>query len=79
MNQFLLVPYSDEEIKDALFQIDPHTASGLEGIPSIFFQNFWSIVGSDVTCVVRSFLSTRCILRQLNYTMVSLIPKTTNP
>lgn len=37
MNQFLLVPYSDEEIKDALFQMDPHTAPGPDRIPHIFF------------------------------------------
>lgn len=36
-------------------------------------------MGLDVTCAVRSFLSSNCIIRQLNYIMVSLIPKVFDP
>lgn len=33
------------------------------------------IVGEDVVSAVKSFLSSGCILKQLNYTTVALIPK----
>ncbi|XP_048435995.1 uncharacterized protein LOC125475320 [Pyrus x bretschneideri] len=75
MNDLLLAEYSDFEINEALFQMEPHTALRPDGMPSIFFQKFWPIVGNDVICAVKSFLSSRRILKELNYTHVSLISK----
>lgn len=40
MNQSLVANYSDEEIKEALFQMDPHTAPGPDGVSPLFFRIF---------------------------------------
>ncbi|KAM1161171.1 hypothetical protein ACFX2B_000299 [Malus domestica] len=79
MNHSLCANFSDEEIKETLFQMDPHTASDLDGRSFFFLQNFWDIVDDDVVSAVRSFLTCGCILNQLNYTMVSLILKVVKP
>ncbi|KAM1225451.1 hypothetical protein ACFX13_044918 [Malus domestica] len=79
MNSLLCAEYLDEEIKEALFQMDPHTASGPDGLSPLFYQKFWDIVGPDVIAAVKSFLTSGCILKQLNYTMVSLILKVPEP
>lgn len=79
MNDLLLVDYSDSEIKDALFQMNPHTALRLDGMSLLFFQRFWPILGHDVVCVVKFFLSTGRILKQVNYTLISVIPKVAEP
>ena len=34
----------DEEIEWVVHQIGPHKALGLDGIPTFFYQEFWSIV-----------------------------------
>lgn len=72
MNQSLVANYSNEEIKE---QMVLHPTSSPDDMSPLFFQKFWDIVGVDVICVVHPFLFFSCILHQLNYTMVSLIPK----
>lgn len=67
------------EIREALFQIEGSTASGPDGLPPLFFQRFWSIVGPDVSSVILSFLNFGRILKKINFTHVSLIPKEKKP
>lgn len=63
------------KIREALFQMEGSTASGLDGLPPLFFQQFWSIVGPDVSSVILSFLNSGMILKKINFTHVSFIPK----
>ncbi|KAM1229525.1 hypothetical protein ACFX2G_040692 [Malus domestica] len=44
-------------------------------MPPFFFQKFWGIVGSDVTRAITTIFQSRKLLKQINYTHVSLIPK----
>lgn len=39
INDFLDTPFTDEEIKKALFDIQPSKASGPDGFTALFFQN----------------------------------------
>ncbi|KAM1310088.1 hypothetical protein ACFX15_006490 [Malus domestica] len=79
MNCELCSDYFDVEIEEAIFQMDPHTAPGPDGLSYLFFQKFWDVVGNDVIAAVKSFLTSGCILKQLNYSTVSLIPKVPKP
>jgi hypothetical protein len=56
MNKELRKPYSNEEIKDTLFQMGPTKAPGSDGFSSMFYQVHWELVEQDVSDVVRSFL-----------------------
>ena len=44
-----------------------------------FYQAAWPIVGAEVTQVVRNFFTTGRLLRQVNATVLTLIPKVHNP
>ena len=57
MNKALLEPYIGDEVWRALFQMHPSKASGPDGMSLFFFQNFWSIVGHDVTRAILSALN----------------------
>ena len=46
---------TDEEIKDAVFRLPKGKASGPDGLPTEFFQNYWEVVGSDVIKMIRAF------------------------
>ena len=45
MVSFLSKDFSIEEIRTALFQMNPSKAPGFDGFPTDFFQRFWDIVG----------------------------------
>ena len=43
--EWLNRPFSPEEIKEAAFQIGPLKAPSIDGMPGIFYQKFWHVVG----------------------------------
>lgn len=57
MNVQLTKPIEDQEIKAALFSMNPHKAPGPDGMSPFFFQTFWSVLGNDLCAAVRGFLS----------------------
>ncbi|GJV25697.1 putative RNA-directed DNA polymerase [Tanacetum coccineum] len=69
----------NEEIKSALFDIDRNKASGLDGFSSQFFKVSWSVVGDDVCKAVRDFFSNGKLLKEINPTVISLVPKVASP
>ena len=79
MAQSLTRPYTEEEVKMALFQMYPSKSLGLDGMSLFFFQKFWHIVGHDVTIAVLSVLHSSKYLRKMNYTHIVLIPKKHDP
>jgi hypothetical protein len=52
MNRFLCNPFTEEEVKTALFQMFSTKAPGPDGFPAHFFQRNWDICGDDVTRMV---------------------------
>ena len=68
-----------EEIKNSLFSINDSKAPGPDGLSSLFFKKAWSIVGSDVVEAVESFIIPGCMLREINCTIIALVPKVPNP
>ena len=47
-NEFLLAPYTDIEIEDALFSMHPDKSPGPYGLNPAFFQRYWHIMGQEV-------------------------------
>ena len=70
---------SHEEIKKAIFSIADSKAPGPDGFSSRFFKAAWSIIGSDVCAAVSSFFESGSMLREINCTIIALVPKVPNP
>ncbi|KAG7585320.1 Reverse transcriptase domain [Arabidopsis thaliana x Arabidopsis arenosa] len=68
-----------EEIKSVLFSMPSSKAPGPDGYPVEFYKSAWSIIGSDFIKAVQSFFIYGFMPRGVNATILSLIPKTTEP
>ena len=47
-------------------------------MPSLFYQNYWDLVGDEVTSLVLHLLNSASLPANLNHTFVTLIPKVKN-
>ena len=79
MNAALLEEFSADEVFQALQQMYPTKAPGPDGMSAIFYQNYWDIVGPEVSQAIISILHSGFMLRKINYTHIALIPKVKNP
>lgn len=70
---------SDEEVHRAVFSIDQDKAPGPDGFGSGFFRASWNTVKGDICRAVKDFFRTGKILKQINNTLISLVPKTPCP
>lgn len=52
---------------------------GPDGFGSGFFRELWYVVGETVTDAVLEFIRTGKMLKQLNSTILTLIPKVSEP
>ena len=79
MLEVLSRPYSNEEVKAALFQMGSTKALEPDGMNALFYQKFWHIVDNEVTDAVLDFLHTGHTVPDINYTHIVLIPKEKKP
>ncbi|GJV84365.1 hypothetical protein Tco_1524263 [Tanacetum coccineum] len=59
---------TNEEINEALFDIDNDKAPGPDGYTSCFFKKAWNVVGMDVCLAVKEFFQTGKLLKEMNAT-----------
>jgi hypothetical protein len=79
MNETLTRPYTAMEVNVALKQMKPMTAPGADGLPPFFYQSQWPVIGEDVTRGVLSCLNSGKLIRSINHTNITLIPKVKSP
>ncbi|GKD29235.1 RNA-directed DNA polymerase, eukaryota, reverse transcriptase zinc-binding domain protein [Tanacetum coccineum] len=70
---------SSKEIKDALFDIGDNKAFGPDGYSVVFFKKAWKVIANDFCKAVKEFFNSGNLLKELNSTVVSLIPETQSP
>jgi hypothetical protein len=78
-NEDLCRPYTNEEIKNALFQMGPTKAPGPDGFPALFYQKHWTTLENDICKAVRAFLEGEEVPEGLCDTIIVLIPKVSRP
>ncbi|XP_074300969.1 uncharacterized protein LOC141632309 [Silene latifolia] len=75
----LLEPITPAEIKSALFSIDANKSPGPDGYSSGFFKDAWDTIHDSFITAILDFFKTGKLLREVNSTLISLIPKGTSP
>ena len=79
MNSKLTAIYTMEEVELAIKEMAPLKAPGLDGMPPLFYQTYWIDVGMDISHAVISCLNSGSLLKSINHTFITLIPKVKNP
>jgi hypothetical protein len=74
-NEQLVKPFSEEEIRHAVFQMEHNKAPGLDGFPAKFYQTCWNFVKEDLMALFIEFHDGLLPLYRLNFGMIILIPK----
>ena len=79
MNHHLTKNFMPMEVLEAVKQMSPIKSPGPDGFPPIFYQKYWHIIGEDVSHAVLTCLNSGKILKAINHTHITLIPKVKNP
>ncbi|KAL2930500.1 hypothetical protein RDABS01_035910 [Bienertia sinuspersici] len=67
--------FSNSEIKQALFSIPGVKAPGPDGFNSTFYKEAWPLIGDEISNAIRDFFLHGQMLKQINCTKLTLIPK----
>jgi hypothetical protein len=79
MGEMLERVYTAQEVENALFQMGPGKAPGVDGFTAGFFQKHWCLLKNSVTAAVLGFLNGGDMPEVINRTILVLIPKVANP
>ena len=74
-NENLCRPFSEEEVKNALFGMNSNRAPGPYIIPAEFYQHCWEIVKGDIMRLFEAMYEGALDVQRLNYGVITLIPK----
>nr|XP_023911306.1 uncharacterized protein LOC112022914 [Quercus suber] len=79
MNSKLSSEFTHLEVKQAINQMAPRKAPGPDGMPPLFYQHYWNLIGDDISKTVSHYLNSATLPVHLNHTFITLIPKKNNP
>jgi hypothetical protein len=74
-NLLLTAPFSEAEIKTAVFSCYAEGAPGPDGLSFIFYHKFWDLIKGDLVALFDDFHKGSLDLSRLNFALVTLIPK----
>ena len=63
----------------ALKQMAPLKAPGPDGMPPLFYQSYWSLLGFDVSTTILHNLNSGSFPQALGHSFITLIPKVKDP
>nr|GFD07387.1 methylenetetrahydrofolate reductase 1 [Tanacetum cinerariifolium] len=76
---YMIRDITSNEVKEAMFSMGNDKSPGPDGYTAAFFKEAWDIVGLDIVLAVREFFGNGKLLKELNHTVIALIPKIQTP
>jgi hypothetical protein len=74
-NDILTAPFTEEEVKKAVFDSYSDGAPGPDGLSFIFYQRFWVLVKKDIMDLFVDFSEGKLDIYRLNFAVITLVPK----
>ncbi|XP_074277626.1 uncharacterized protein LOC141601261 [Silene latifolia] len=78
-HNLLMADVTGEEVRKAMFDICGTKAPGPDGYNSQFFKDTWKVTGPGIISAVQDFFGSGRLLKQVNSTLVTLVPKVDAP
>lgn len=78
-NVTLLKPFTDEEISNVIWKMEPDKSLGPDGFSIHFYRLCWDIIKADLHQMIKIFLRKAKVGRSTKSTFLALIPKEANP
>ena len=75
MNSMLLSEFTQMEVKQTINQMALLKAPRPDGMPPLFYQYYWNLIGDDISNFVLHYLNSATLPDHLNHTFITLIPK----
>ncbi|XP_057822585.1 uncharacterized protein LOC131034979 [Cryptomeria japonica] len=75
----LMAPFSIQEVKEVIFSMPSDKAPGIDGFIALFLKKYWPFLGEDPHLVLEEARCNRSILKELNTTLIAIIPRLENP
>jgi hypothetical protein len=74
-NNLLIRSFTEEEVREAVFQMEHNKAPGPNGFPAEFYQACWDIIKDDLMAMFFEFHAGKLPLYSLNFGTIILLPK----
>uniref|UniRef100_A0A803PSV0 Reverse transcriptase n=1 Tax=Cannabis sativa TaxID=3483 RepID=A0A803PSV0_CANSA len=78
-NEFLLAEFTTTDVLQALKQINLLKALRVDGMPLLFYEHHWQVIGSNVTKIFLDILNNHADCRSIKKTLLCLILKIKKP
>eukprot|EP00253_Pinus_taeda_P003653 PITA_03653 len=75
----LMKPFTEEEISNAIWDMEPDKAPGPDGFSAHFYRAYWTIIKSDLLRMAKAFQKKTKVGGSTKSTFLALIPKEVNP
>lgn len=79
MNDNLTKVVEEEGTTDAVFSMNQNKSPAIDGMSPLFFPKFWYIIKNDIITAIQTFFHSGLMLKFVNHTVITLIPKVENP
>jgi mannosylglycoprotein endo-beta-mannosidase len=74
-NEILIADFTENEVREEVFQMEHNKSPGPDGFPAEFYQVFWGVIKDDLLAMFHDFHKDSLDLFSLNFGIITLIPK----
>lgn len=76
---YLEANFSSLKVLEAISNLKRNSAPSPDGLTTLFYQNYWDIIGGDILSFVLNILNNGASPSHINHTFISLIPEVNSP
>jgi hypothetical protein len=73
--EVLTAVFTEDEVKEAVMQMERNKAPGPDGLPAEFYQIFWDVIKEDLMAMFVQLRTGDLPLFKLNFGVITLLPK----